>query len=344
MKKKVTLKDIAQKAGVSTSLVSFVMNGKAKQYRINDKVAERVKKIAGELDYQPNAFAKSLRDGRSNTIGVIVSDISNPFFADIVKIIELAAEEAGYMAIFASTDEDAGRTRDLVFKMLAKEVDGIILVPCAGSEQTVRSLIDRNIPLVLLDRYIPDLRTDFVCLDNEDAAYTITRHVISNGYGKVGLMIYDLNLSNMSERLQGYMKAMNDSGLGEAAKVSFVKYDDMENSCDRSMDELLSAGCEAIIFATNAITVHGLKYLISRGIRIPDKMAVACFDGGKPFEFFHTPLTHIIQPLEIMTRKAVDILIERLEKGNSFTQQIKARGHLVDLASSQKRIQVQPAQ
>ena len=121
-KNNVSLKDVAAAAGVSTSLVSFVLNGKQQQYRVNKDVAEKVKRIAKELNYKPNGLAKSLRDGSSKTIGVIVSDISNQFFADIARHIESATEEKGYMALFASSDENAQTMEKQVERMLAKDL------------------------------------------------------------------------------------------------------------------------------------------------------------------------------------------------------------------------------
>ena len=109
--KRASIKDIAREAGVSPTLVSFVLNGKQKQYRVSDQVADKIREVVKRMDYKPNGFAKSLREGTSHTIGVIVSDIANPFFANIVKNIETVAEERGYMALFASSDENAERLR-----------------------------------------------------------------------------------------------------------------------------------------------------------------------------------------------------------------------------------------
>lgn len=145
--KKTSIKDIAREAGVSPTLVSFVMNGKQKKYRVSDAMADKIKDIAACMGYIPNGFAKSLRDGTSHTIGVIVSDISNPFSSYMVKNIEITAEEHGYMALFASSDEKSYRLDSLATQMLSKEVDGIILVPCAGSEQTVQMIVNKGVQI-----------------------------------------------------------------------------------------------------------------------------------------------------------------------------------------------------
>ena len=335
-KKGVSIKDIAKEAGVSTSLVSFVLNGKQKQYRVNDQVADKIKEIAKRLDYKPNGFAKSLRDGTSHTIGVIVSDISNQFFAEIVRYIETTAEQYGYMALFASSDEKAPKTSDLVYKMLSKEVDGMILVPCEGSADIVKMIADRCVPLVLLDRYIPEIHTDYVCLNNKQSGYDATNHLIRQGYKKISMISYGCELTNMKGRQEGYKAAMAEAGLKEniSIKLVDVNIETLKKSCDKAMDNLTDNGTEAIIFATNSIALTCLYYIQKKGIRIPDDLALVCFDGETAFDLFYAPLTYIKQPLERMAKKAVEILIEHIEAKDSLTQQVEAGGSLIERSSS----------
>ena len=132
--KKVSLKDIAEAAGVSTALVSFVLNGKKKEYRVGEETAKRILKIAQEMNYQPNIAAKSLRSGRTKTIGVVVSDISNPFFSQLARILEDEATKRGYTVLFGSSDEDTEKMDRVVSNLIIKGVDGLIIVPCENSE------------------------------------------------------------------------------------------------------------------------------------------------------------------------------------------------------------------
>ncbi len=336
-RKGVSIKDIAKAAGASPALVSFVLNGKQKQYRVSDAMAEKIRQIAKELDYKPNGFAKSLRDGTAHTIGVIVSDISNQFFADIVKNIETTAEEYGYMALFASSDESADKLADLTQKMLGKEVDGMIVVPCDGSESTIKMLEDRRIPLVLIDRYIPDIKTDYVSLNNRKAAYEATEHLIKQGYRRIGFVGYGGNLTNMKGRIEGYTQAMADYGNKDSAIIKQVDMKTLDKSCEKAMNSLLDNNVDAIIFATNSITIKCLYYIQNKGIRIPDDLGIVCFDGDSAFDFFYAPVTYVSQPLERMARKAVEILIDRLESQDCLTQQVEADGTLVRRASSERK-------
>lgn len=336
-KKGISIKDIAKAAGASPALVSFVLNGKQKQYRVSDAMAEKIREVAKELDYKPNGFAKSLRDGTSHTIGVIVSDISNLFFADIVKNIETTAEEYGYMALFASSDERADKLADLTEKMLRKEVDGMIVVPCDGSESTVKMLEDRGVPLVLLDRYIPDVKTDYVSLNNRKAAYEATEHLIRQGYRRIGFVGYGSNLTNMKERVEGYSQAMTAHNEKDSIIIKQVEMDNLDKSCEKAMNSLIDNKVDAILFATNSITIKCLYYIQRKGIRIPDELGIVCFDGESAFDFFYAPVTYVSQPLERMARKAVEILIEHLESNDCLTQQVEADGTLIKRASSERR-------
>ena len=314
--------------GVSPALVSFVLNGKQKQYRVSDQMAEKIRDAVKRLDYKPNGFAKSLREGTNNTIGVIVSDISNPFFANMVKNIETTAEDKGYLALFASSDENADKLANLLNRMLSKEVEGVIVVPCEGSEDTIRTLVDKRIPTVLLDRYIPDLRTNYVCLDNKKAAYEATEVLIKRGHSKIGLIRYDLKLSNMQGRMEGYVEAMNNYGLKEYAKVQHVSMDSLEKSCAKTLNKLISEGYKSIVCATNSITVACLRCIQELKLNVPEDIDIMGFDGGNEFDFYNAPLTFMTQPLEMIAKKSVDVLINQLQSNEGYVTQIEAEGSI----------------
>lgn len=340
-KKKVSLKDIASAAGVSTSLVSFVLNGKAKEHRVSDQMAKRIQEIAAKMNYRPNATAKSLRDGVSRNIGVVVSDISNPFFAHIARYIESEAESRGYTVHFASSDENARRAEHLVDTLLYRGADGIILVPCDGSEKTVESLVEKQVPLVLLDRGVESgIRTNMVCLDNRKAGYDVTKHLISQGFTSIAIIAYSMNVRNMAERVKGYEEAMEEAGMGDKVIVCSADHLDMSGSCSKAIDSLIAKGVQAVIFASNNITVESLRHLTRKGVKIPDQMAVFGFDGGSAFDFFYSPLSYVSQPLEEMAKQATDLLLDTIEKRTGGTVTLELEGSLTVRDSSiNKRIQ-----
>lgn len=328
--KRVSIKDIAMEAGVSPALVSFVLNGKQKQYRVSDEMAKKIREVVKKLDYKPNGFAKGLREGTSHTIGVIVSDIANPFFANMVKSIETEAEGLGYMALFASSDENSDKLSNLIDRMLSKEVAGIIIVPCEGSEDAIASLVDKKIPLVLLDRYIPEIRTNYVCLDNNKAGYEATEALILNGYKKITLICYDLEISNMKGRIAGYKKAMEHYGLTDNLKIEYVDIDAIDKSCNKAIAKIIENNCEAIVCATNSITVTCLRRIQQLNLCVPKDIAIMGFDGGNEFDFYTSPLLFMTQPAESIAKKAVEILINNLESDFSLVVQIEAEGKIIE--------------
>lgn len=212
MAKKVSLKDIAQKAGVSTTLVSYVLNNQ-KENRINKDTARRIREAARQLNYRTNEIAKSLKTKKTYTIGLIVADISSPFSSGLARIIEDEADKHCYTVIFGSSDENAQKSGKLIDTLLNRQVDGLILLPPAHSEQQIRELRQQGIPFVLLDRYFPSIRTSYVILDNYQAAYDAVQHLVDTGRKRIGMIGYDTELVHLLDRRRGYQAALKDNGI-----------------------------------------------------------------------------------------------------------------------------------
>ena len=226
--KRVTIKDIATEAGVSIALVSFVMNNKSdgkETYRVNKETAQRILEVAQKLNYQPNNAARTLRSGKTNTIGVIVSDISNKFFADIARCIENHAYKHKYTVLFGSTDENPQKLENLVEVFRNKGIDGLIVVPCEGADEIIRDIARQNIPLVLLDREVPDLEVSSVVLNNRRAGYETTEALIRRGFTRIEMISYSMGLSNIREREEGYRRCMQAHEMSENAVIHHLRHD-----------------------------------------------------------------------------------------------------------------------
>src|SRR5688500_16446623 len=190
MKKKVSLKDIAQKVGVSTALVSYVLNNK-KEGRIGKETVQKIKDAARELNYRTNYIAKSLKTRKTFTIGLIVADIANPFSSNLARIIEDEAEKKNYTVIFGSSDESAEKSSKLINILLDRQVDGLIISAVEQSEEQIHYLLENDIPFVLVDRYFPGIKASYVAIDNYKAAYDGVRHLVENGRKRIGLIGYE---------------------------------------------------------------------------------------------------------------------------------------------------------
>ncbi|MFZ9661739.1 MAG: LacI family DNA-binding transcriptional regulator, partial [Chitinophagaceae bacterium] len=211
--KAVSIKDIANRAGVSTTTVSFVLNGKAKEKRISNDLKDQILAIAAELNYRPNHVARGLRTGKTNTIGLMVEDISNPFFANLAKIIEDEADKVGYTVMFCSTENNDQRAGSLLHMLKHRQMDGFIITPTIGLERDVKQIVDEKRPLVLLDRYFPELDSDYVTIDNYKGSNDATKWLLERGCQKIGIVTLQSDLVQMSNRANGYFDALKDAGF-----------------------------------------------------------------------------------------------------------------------------------
>ena len=314
--KRVTIKDIATEAGVSIALVSFVMNNKAdgkETYRVNKETAQRILEVAQKLNYQPNNAARTLRSGKTNTIGVIVSDISNKFFADIARCIENHAYKHKYTVLFGSTDENPQKLENLVEVFRNKGIDGLIVVPCEDADEIIRDIARQNIPLVLLDREVPDLEVSSVVLNNRRAGYETTEALIRRGFTRIEMISYSMGLSNIREREEGYRRCMQAHEMSENAVIHHLRHDKFAK-IEEIIREARQRRVEAFLFATNTLAGQGLSAIFRNGWRVPQDFAIACFDTNEAFDIYETAIAYVRQPIERFGTEALDLLIKSIEQ------------------------------
>ena len=319
------MKDIALKAGVSTALVSYVLNGKEKESRVGEEIARKIRYIAEELNYQPNHVAKSLRSGKTHTIGLIIADISNPFFANIARVVEDEAKRSGYTVIIGSCDENADKSWDLLNVLINRQVDGFIIVSSENSEGQIHYLLNKNIPFVLLDRHFPDIQTDFVATNNYKASYDATTHLIKGGYERIGLLAYNSEMYHMLERIRGYKHALRDHHIPfDPSWLKRIYFEKMEKEVKRAIDELVTSAqpVDSLIFATYGLAINGLVYLNERRLKVPSDLAIVSFGQAEGFDLYYCPITYMRQPLELLGKTAVQYLLAKLENPEEGMKQI----------------------
>lgn len=315
MEKKVSLKDVAQHVGVSAALVSYVLNGKEKEARVGIDMANKIRKAAVALNYQPNLIAKSLKSGKTYTIGLIVADISNPFFSNIARIIEDEAKKSGYVVIFGSSDENAEKQQDLINVMLNRLVDAFIITPAVNTERQIKELKKRNMPVVLIDRYFPDMEVDTVRNDNFQAANKAVQQLIKNKRSKIAMLAYSTSLQHMQERKNGYKAALKAHGIKyKSAWLLEASYQHIEEDVAAQITSLLRPlQVNAFLFATNSLAVAGLKKINEFGIKVPEELAVISFDQTEAFDFFYSPVTYVNQSVPVLAKEAVRLIIARIQ-------------------------------
>lgn len=330
MVKRVSLKDIATQVGVSSALVSYVLNGK-NIGRINKAVAQKIRDTARDLNYRTNQIARSLKTNRTNTIGFIVANISNPFSSHLARIIEDEAAKNNYTVLFGSSDENADKFRNLIDIFINRQVDGLILAPGEHTADQIALLKEQQVPFVMIDRYYPDLNTNYVALDNFNATYEAISHLLDCGYKRIGMINYDTTIFNLNERTRGYLAALkNEAGIDGAETLRVVLNNNIRGSVNRVMDELLALDqpVDALLFASNEIALYGVIHLNEIKIKVPEELAVITFDELISWDLFYAPLTYVKQPLQQMGEIATGFLINSMEDINKV-QQVVLPGALI---------------
>jgi LacI family transcriptional regulator len=314
--KRISLKDIARQAGFAPSTVSHVMNGKAKERRISDKVAEQIEALAKELGYRPNPTAVSLRTGKSKIIGLIVEDISNVFFATLAKTVEDIAYSLGYRIFYCSTENNDDKGKELIRMLLHQQVDGFLITPSKGMHKQVAELLRINKPVVLMDRFFPDIGVPYVMASNYGGVKEGIEHLINKGYEKIAFVTVDLDQIQMHERERGYRHTLKAHGLPNSQKLILkLPYKQSKDAFIRQIADFLKANpkIDAVFFTTNYLGVYGLESIEQLGLSIPKDIAVVCFDSHDMFRLVKPAITTIEQPIQEMAKASIEMLIKCIE-------------------------------
>lgn len=334
MTKRVSIKDIANKVGVSVASVSYVLNNKEKAGRVGKELAARIRKAAADLNYQPNLIARSLQSGRSWTIGLIVADISNPFFSGIARAVEDEASMHNYTVLFGSSDENAEKSQSLINTLIKRQVDALIIAPAEKTEEQVKALRKINFPFVLIDRYFPNVETNTVRINNFEASYQAVKHLHANGYRNITMIAYNTDLQHMADRKKGFLKALKDFGM-KVGKTSLLEssYEHLDADMEKIMKSVLDKNTNApdsFLFATNSLAVKGLKEISKRNIRVPDELGIVSFDESEALDFFYSPVTFINQNSDVIAKEAVNLLIKQLANGKPTKTKTKPQRKIID--------------
>ncbi len=328
MKKKTSLKDIASSVGVSTALVSYVLNNRMPG-RIRKEVAQKIREVAVKLNYRPNQIARSLKASRTMTIGLIVADMANPFSSGLARFIEDEANRNGYTVIFGSSDENSLKSQRLLETFLNRQVDGLIMSSPAGAAEQVKSLIGQSVPFVLVDRYFEDIETSWVTLDNYQAAWDATMYLFTRGGKQIGMINYRSPLQNLRSREKGYREALAECSPGHADAFCAVGIENDPVEIAAAVQKLLSLPqpVDSILFGSNKIASAAMRYINTLPLQVPTDLSLINFDETEVFDLYHAPLTYLRQPLAEMGRISMQLLLEGIERKPN--QQVSLPAELV---------------
>ena len=311
--KKATIKEVAKRAGVCISTVSRVLNN---NYPVSDQIKENVLAAIHELDYQPNGIARSLKSRRTDTIGVIVADISNTFFMQMAKGIESVVNNHGYNLIIASTSEKEEKELKILKTLSEKRVDAIIISSCSTNGRYIKELTEKGLPMVLIDRKIPSLSLDSIVEDNFSASYKLVDYLISNGHEKISILNGLNFVSSGLERFEGYKKALKDNGIKVRDEYTLEGAFQKENAYEKVkelLDKFDRKQLPTAIFAANNLMAEGAMIALSeKGLRIPEDISLVSFGDISSPELVKPRLTVISQKAFDMGQKAGEIVIKRI--------------------------------
>lgn len=306
-----TSHDVAKKAGVSVATVSRVLNDSP---LVTESTRQNVLSAVKALNYQPNHAARSLRAGRSHVIGLIISDIQNPFFTSIVRGIEDVAHQHGYSLVLCNSDEDPEKEKLYINVMRSEEVAGVILASASEANPQVDDLITYNIPVVAIDRQVDGRTIDSVLAANIEGAHAAVVHLLELGHRCIGFIGLPLTHTPGKERYEGYQRALRDNQL--PMSQSFVRIADakQQGGYESTRDLLTQQPCVTALFvANNLMTLGALDAIRERSLRIPDDISIIGFDDMPWANLLQPPLTAIAQPTYELGQRAAELLLERLK-------------------------------
>ncbi|MBB6448759.1 DNA-binding LacI/PurR family transcriptional regulator [Geomicrobium halophilum] len=310
---KKTIYDIAKHAGVSIATVSRVINNTG---RMSDETRKRILRIMEEFDYLPNMHASALTGKKTNSIGVIVPDVSNPFFGEIVKFIQLFAEEQGYTVIIGSTDYHPEKEANYFSLLKQKSVDGLIMATSVDSDESLERLqeiVDDNVPLAMLTHDRMPFPMDVVTIDDSMGGYIATNHLLELGHKDIVFVTGSQTMTSFRDRIKGARQSLEHNGV-EFHESQIIKSHFSIEGAKEDIGQYLETHLPTAIFAVNDVfacaTIQAAR---KRGVKVPEDLSVVGFDNTVLAEVTDPPLTTISQPKADMGKQIVRMLVEAIE-------------------------------
>ncbi|WP_166820481.1 LacI family DNA-binding transcriptional regulator [Thalassoroseus pseudoceratinae] len=338
-----TLSQVAQKAGVSVSVASRSLNGHAKAYRISDATVSRVKAAADQLGFRPSQTARSLRLQKTGLVGVVVPDLSNPFFASISRSIALSAETEGYSVIVADSREQTDHEIRMLHQLESRQVEALVVCPVGTESGHLQNISERGTPVVLADRTFPNCDLVQVTSDHHSGALKATRLLTAKGHRVIGVLQGLPGTLPNEQRLQGHMTALEEVGV--AFDESLVVGDNFTETSgfDSTKTLLMDRPDVSAIFAFSTPNAMGaLRAATELGRRVPDDLSIVGFDDCPFADLMNVPLTTVCQDVNRIGQLAADLALtaaagsnrQKLKKRHSIKTRVIVRNSISPLRNS----------
>jgi LacI family transcriptional regulator len=305
-----TIKDVALRANVSVTTVSHVVN--ATRF-VSEDSRQRVNEAIAALKYVPSALARSLKNNRTYTIGMMIPNCSNPFFAELIRGIEDTCFAANFNVILCNSDDDANKQRKYIRVLMEKQVDGLIVFSSGGDTELSELLLETGMPQILLDREVDQVKADLVEVDHEAGAWIATKHLIELGHPRIGCITGPLDLAPARQRLNGYRRALDEAGIQINPKWEIEGGFTSEKGYVAMQRLLVLNERPSAIFASNDLMAIGALCAATRhGLRVPEDISVVGFDDIALAAYSSPPLTTVAQPKHQLGSMAASFLMDRI--------------------------------
>jgi DNA-binding LacI/PurR family transcriptional regulator len=309
-----SIRDVAAQANVSVSTVSHVIN---RTRFVDPQTEERVRAAIEQLRYRPNSLARSLRCRGTRTIGLLVPDNSNPFFADMARSIENVGFEEGYSVILCNSDNSEAKESVYIEALLSKQVDGLLIISSGSHPNFLRSILDADVPVVVVDREHSDWPADQVLVDNAQGGYLAGQYLARLGHRRIGCIAGPNTATPSAGRIAGFRRALTEAGIelpAEAVEAGDFRY----SGGEAAMRALLARVPEltAIFAANDLMAVGAINVLRRAGRRVPEDVSVIGFDNILESAAMFPSITTIAQPIEEMSCKSISLLLERINRSD----------------------------
>ena len=320
MNKRVSLQDIADRLNISRTTVSWVLSGKADAHHISVETQKRVFDCATEMNYKPNLLAKALRMGENKVIGLIVPDIEDQFYSEVAKAVEEEAYKHGYTITLGTSESQQEKESTLIQLFRNKLIDGLIIAPTKYSKSDILELKEQKFPLVLFDRYFPEIVTNYVITDDEYSGYMLTRHLIEKGCRKIATININKHLEVTQQRIEGYRKALIESGIGVnpelIADVEFATY---RTDAASAVEGILKRvpDVDGFLFITHILAIEAITYFNDHGIDFNTRYHMGCVHEVPMMKVVAPRMSIALMPTAEIGRQSVQMLLDLLKHKNT---------------------------
>lgn len=326
-----TIRDVAAQAGVSVSTVSHVLNGTR---FVEPGTEARVRTAISALNYRPNSIARSLRRHSTGTIGLLVPDNSNPFFAEVARLIEDIGFEQGYSVILCNSDGLPAREATYIDVLLSKQVDGLLTISTGSQPDFLDAVLNARVPVVVVDRAADEWPVDQVLVDNEAAGYVAGDYLVRLGHQRIACISGPRAATPSACRLVGFRRALNEAGI-DLPDTAMVGGDFQYKGGAIAMRELIDqySGLTAVFATNDQMALGAINMLQRNGIRVPHEVSVIGVDNIPQSAAFYPALTTIAQPVEALARESLRLLVERIGGSRAAPTRIVLDTQLIERES-----------